>query len=55
MEWINSSNKEYYIKLMARHYKHTKTEEEIRKEVEDDPTVLEGFVEFLADGGKVGL
>lgn len=53
MGLVNDSNREKYIKLMAKHYSHTKTEEQIRKEIEENPETLEGFVDYLEDGGRV--
>lgn len=53
MAWINDNNREKYIKLMAKHFRKTTTEEKLRKEIEADPTVLEDFVDYLADGGSV--
>lgn len=53
MGLVNDSNREKYIKLMAKHYSHTKTEEQIRKEIEENPETLEGFVDYLEDGGCV--
>lgn len=50
---LNERTKEHYIKMMARHFKRTTTEEELRKAIEDDPTILEDFVDWLEDGGKV--
>ena len=49
MEWINDKNREYYIRRMARHFKRTTTEEELRKNIEKDPTILEDFVDYLVD------
>ena len=51
MALINSDNRNEYIRLMTIHYK--KSEEQIRKEVEQDPEILEGFAEYLANGGRV--
>lgn len=53
MAWITDRNREDYIKLMAHHFRDTITEDELRKEVEEDPTKLEDFVDWLEDDGKV--
>lgn len=53
MAWITDRNREKYIKLMAHHFRETITEDELRKEIEEDPTKLEDFVDWLEDGGKV--
>jgi hypothetical protein len=50
---LNERTKEHYIKMMAQHFQLTTTEEELRKAIEDDPTILEDFVDWLEDGGKV--
>jgi len=55
MALVNKDNKEHYIKLMARHFKHSSTEEEIRQQVKNDPAVLEDFVEWLANEGRISL
>ena len=49
----NEKAKEEYIKLMAHHFRKTITEEELRKNIEGDPTILEDFVDWLQDGGEV--
>jgi hypothetical protein len=36
---------------MVRHFKGTLTEEELRKNIEGDPSILEDFAEYLANGG----
>lgn len=51
MALINSDNKEYYIKRMVRHFKSSHTEEELRKNIEGDPSILEDFAEYLVNGG----
>lgn len=53
MAIINDNNREKYIKLMAKHFNHTISEENLRKSIEGDPTILEEFVDWLEDGGKV--
>lgn len=52
MVWITDTNREYFIKRMARHFKKTTTEEELRKNIEKDPTILEDFVDYLVDSNE---
>jgi len=47
MAWITDNNREQYIKRMARYFKRTITEEQLRKNIEKDPTILEDFVDYL--------
>lgn len=47
--WVNEFNYEHYVKRMAKHYKDTKTEDEIRQLVKDDPQALDDFVDYLAN------
>ena len=56
MAWItNERTKENYIRMRARHFKKTSDQEveELRKAIEADPTILEDFVDWLEDGGRV--
>lgn len=54
MAWIpNEKARDKYIRLMAKHF--NRDEAELRKEVEQYPERLEGFVDYLDDGGKVSL
>lgn len=55
MDLNNSETREKYIKLMAKHFKHNTTEEELRQQIQEDPAVLQDFVDWLADDGKVLL
>ena len=55
MDLNNSETREKYIKLMAKHFKHNTTEEELREQIKNDPAVLQDFVDWLADDGKVLL
>lgn len=47
MAWITDNNREKYIKIMARHFKRTITEEQLRKNIEKDSTILDDFVDYL--------
>lgn len=47
MAWITDNNREKYIKIMASHFKRTITEEQLRKNIEKDPTILDDFVDYL--------
>ena len=47
MAWITDNNREKYIKIMDRHFKRTITEEQLRKNIEKDPTILDEFVDYL--------
>lgn len=49
MSIVNKDNKEQITKRMIRHYADTKTEEEIRKQIEENPRVLEDFAEYEAN------
>lgn len=53
MALVNDNNKEYYIKRMARHFAKTHTEEELRKNIEGDPSILEDFAEYCANDYRV--
>jgi hypothetical protein len=55
MAWITKDNEEQYIKQMARHFRRTISEEELRKNIKGDPTILEDFVDWLEDGGATTL
>lgn len=50
LAWITDKNREYFIKRMARHFKYDEKEErELRKRIEQDPTILEDFVDYLVN------
>lgn len=44
---VNKENKQKYIQSLARHY--NKTIEQVEKEVEENPDILEGWAEHLAN------
>lgn len=49
MTWINDNNREMWIAKFAFNQRFTHTEEEIRKMVDDDPQVLEDFVDNVTE------
>jgi len=51
MAWINDNNRTQYIRMFAHHF--NKTVAEVEKMLEKDPTLLDDFVDWLEDGGKV--
>lgn len=53
MGLVSDVNREKYIKLMVKNYRHTKTEEQIRKEIEENPDMLEDFAGYIDNGGWV--
>lgn len=46
---VNDRNRESLIKSMVKHYSATKTEEEIRNEIANNPQILEGYAEWRAN------
>lgn len=52
MAWITNSNREMWIKRLAFNQRHTHTEEEIRKDVEKDPQILEDFAANYVDNWR---
>ena len=49
MALINDDNKEFYIGRLVYNQRHTHSEEEIRKDVEDNPNILEDFAEWYTN------
>lgn len=47
--FITDKNREWYISRLVENQKHTHTEEQIRREVEENPQILEDFAEHLAN------
>ena len=47
MGWITKNNREEWIKKMAKHY--GEPIEQVREEVDKNPEILEGFVDYLVD------
>lgn len=43
---VNDYNRECLIKSMARHFAHQMTEDELRKNIEGDPSILEDYAEW---------
>jgi len=48
---INEKNRDYYLRRMINHYRRYKSEEEIIKNVKENPEVLEGFAEYVDNLG----
>lgn len=50
---VNDSNREFYTERLVYNQRKTHTEEEIRENVEGDPSILEDFAEWYTNDREV--